>query len=52
MKTMLFTIQGVHCAGFAQTIRHALERLDGVQACSAAFDEGSARVSRRCGGSK
>lgn len=44
METASFTIQGMHCEGCAQIIQNALERLEGVQACSVSYESGHARV--------
>ena len=44
MKTLVVTIEGMHCDGCAETIKALLEVEAGVKASTVSFKEGSARV--------
>lgn len=44
MKTLVVTIDGMHCDGCAETIKGLLAVEDGVKASTVSFKEGSARV--------
>lgn len=44
MKTVVLTIEGMHCDGCAETIKALLEVEAGVKASSISFKEGRARV--------
>jgi copper chaperone CopZ len=44
MKTLVVTIEGMHCDGCAETIKGLLAVEDGVKAASISFQEGHARV--------
>ena len=44
MKTLVATIEGMHCDGCAETIKGLLAVEDGVKASSVSFREGLARV--------
>ncbi len=44
MKTLIVTIEGMHCNGCAATIKALLDVEAGVKASSVSFDEGRARV--------
>lgn len=44
MKTVVLTIEGMHCAGCAETIRGLLAVEAGVKASSVSFMHGRARV--------
>lgn len=44
MKSVIFTVEGMHCDGCALTIKTLLEREAGVQMVAVSFDEGQARV--------
>lgn len=44
MKTLVLTIEGMHCEGCAETIKALLAVEAGVKASAVSFQEGSARV--------
>ena len=44
MKTLVITIEGMHCDGCAETIQALLAVEAGVKASSVSFKEGRARV--------
>ena len=44
MKTLVATIEGMHCDGCAETIKALLAVETGVKASSVSFKEGRARV--------
>ena len=44
MKTLLITIEGMHCGGCAETIKALLAVEAGVMASAVSFKEGRARV--------
>lgn len=44
MKTLVVTIEGMHCDGCAETIKALLDVEAGVKASTVSFKEGSARV--------
>lgn len=44
MKTLVMTIEGMHCDGCAETIKALLDIEAGVKASSVSFKEGRARV--------
>lgn len=44
MKTVTFTVGGMHCDGCAQIVRSVLERHGGVHACAVSFEDGHAQV--------
>ncbi|MBI3042946.1 MAG: heavy-metal-associated domain-containing protein [Betaproteobacteria bacterium] len=44
MKTLVVTIEGMHCDGCAETIKALLDVEAGVKASSVSFKDGSARV--------
>lgn len=44
MKTLVLTIDGMHCEGCAETIKGLLAVEDGVKATTVSFKEGRARV--------
>jgi copper chaperone CopZ len=44
MKTLVITIEGMHCDGCAETIKGLLAVEAGVKASTVSFKEGSARV--------
>ena len=44
MKSLVVTIEGMHCDGCAETIRGLLAVEAGVKASSVSFKDGSARV--------
>lgn len=44
MQTATFEIDGMHCDGCAQIVRHVLERQPGVKGCSVSLDSSNARV--------
>ena len=44
MKTLVATIEGMHCDGCAETIKGLLAVQDGVKSSTVSFKEGSARV--------
>ena len=44
MKTLVVTIEGMHCDGCAETIRGLLAVEAGVKASTVSFKEGRARV--------
>ena len=44
MKTLMITIEGMHCDGCAETIKALLTVETGVKASSVSFKEGRARV--------
>jgi len=44
MKTLLLTIEGMHCRSCATTVQALLERQDGVRKASALYKDGAARV--------
>ena len=44
MKSVTLKIEGMHCAGCAETIRSLVEKQPGVQAAAVSFDESRARV--------
>lgn len=44
MKTVTFTIAGMHCDGCAQTIKTLVEREPGVQMASVSFATCEARI--------
>ena len=44
MKTLVLTIEGMHCDGCAETIKGLLAVEDGVKASFVSFSEGLARV--------
>jgi copper chaperone CopZ len=44
MKTLVITIEGMHCTGCAETIRGLLAVEAGVKASSVSFMDGRARV--------
>jgi copper chaperone CopZ len=44
MKTLVVTIEGMHCDGCAETIKALLDIEAGVKASSVSFKDGRARV--------
>ncbi len=44
MKTVTFTVEGMHCNGCATVIQALLQRSAGVRKVSASFDDGLVRV--------
>jgi copper chaperone len=44
MKTLVATIEGMHCDGCAETIKALLTTEAGVKAATVSFKEGRARV--------
>ncbi len=44
MKTATFKIEGMHCAGCANTIKALVEKEPGVQIVTVSYDEGHARI--------
>jgi copper chaperone len=44
MKTLVLTIQGMHCDGCAETIKGLLAVEAGIKASTVSFKEGRARV--------
>lgn len=44
MKTLVLTIEGMHCEGCAETIKALLKVEAGVKASTVSFKEGDARV--------
>jgi len=44
MKTLVVTIEGMHCDGCAETIKALLAVEAGVKAATVSFQEGHARV--------
>lgn len=44
MKTLVLTIEGMHCEGCAETIKALLSVEAGVKASTVSFQEGNARV--------
>lgn len=44
MESVTLKIEGMHCAGCAQTIQAVVETLAGVQGVDASFDKGHARI--------
>lgn len=44
MKTVVLTIEGMHCDGCAETIEGLLAVEDGVKASTVSFKDGRARV--------
>jgi copper chaperone CopZ len=44
MRTLVITIEGMHCDGCAETIKALLEVEAGVKASTVSFKEGSARL--------
>lgn len=44
MQTVKLRIEGMHCNGCAEIVRHVLERQSGVQGCSVSHEHGEARV--------
>ena len=44
MKTLVATIEGMHCNGCAETIKALLATEAGVKAATVSFKEGRARV--------
>lgn len=44
MKTIIFSIDGMNCAGCAETVRSLLVRENGVKAAQVSHAPGSARV--------
>ena len=44
MKSLVITIEGMHCDGCAETIKALLDIEAGVKASSVSFKDGSARV--------
>ena len=44
MKTLTFTVEGMHCSGCVRTIQAVLSAQPGVQQASVSFDDRQARV--------
>ena len=44
MKTAIFTIEGMHCQGCAETIKTLIERQPGIRMTAVSFDNGQARI--------
>ena len=44
MKTVRLVIQGMHCEGCAHIVQNALQRIDGVQASTVSYRDGTAQV--------
>lgn len=44
MQTVRLTIEGMHCEGCAEIVRHVLEQQPGVKGCSVSHEYGEARV--------
>ena len=44
MQTVRLTIEGMHCNGCAEIVRHVLEQQPGVKGCSVSHENGEAKV--------
>lgn len=44
MKTVKLRVEGMHCSGCTEIVRHVLEQEEGVTGCSVSLDERQARV--------
>lgn len=44
MKTLVLSIDGMHCAGCAETIKSLLELEEGVSAAHVSHEQGRARI--------
>lgn len=44
MKTVTFTVEGMHCEGCASTIKTLIERQPGVQMATVSFADHQARI--------
>lgn len=44
MKTLVMTIEGMHCEGCSETIKALLNMETGVQAATVSFKDGTARI--------
>ncbi len=44
MQTVRLTINGMHCEGCAEKVRHVLEQQPGVKGCTVSHESGEAKV--------